>query len=41
MLLSALVRLIGMLTPQQRNQLLQHLETSDVSNRAQAAAAKA
>jgi len=40
-LFAALVRLIGMLTPQQRNQLLQHLEPSGVSDRAQAAAAKA
>lgn len=41
MLLAALMRMIGLLTAQQRNQLLQHLEASGVINRAQAAAAKA
>jgi len=41
MLLAALVRLIGMLSPQQRNQLLRHLEAHDAGDRAQAAAAKA
>jgi hypothetical protein len=41
MLLAALVRLINLLTPQQRNQLLQYLEESGASSGTQAAAAKA